>query len=108
MAENSPLQPRAHAVQIQILKVNDLRTGVGKASGKPYAMQDAETVIFTETGSVQSVGVLMLPKDMTGDKAPTPGMYQATFTLGTDRERRVIAQVVTLQALVARTTPKAM
>ena len=91
--------------RIQIFKVNPLRTGVGKQSGKAYAMQDCEVGICNQNGAIEQVGVLMLPKDQTDTKdsagvvsvkSPQPGLYDATFTLGTDVQRRVVAQIQTL------------
>lgn len=93
------------STRIQIFKVNALRTGTGKQSGRPYAMQDCEVGICNNLGAIEQVGVLMLPKDMTDTKdssgvitvkAPQPGLYDATFTLGTDVQRRVVAQIQTL------------
>ena len=81
---------------VQILKVNPVRSGVSKKSGNNYSMQDAECCILDETGAVMHVGGFMLPKDMTGDKAPAPGTYTATFELGVDQERRIVARVVAL------------
>lgn len=95
----------SHTTLIHILKINELRKGVGKASGKPYEMQDCETMILDASGQVQQVGVLMLPKEMVGDKAPTPGRYFASFTLATDRERRIVSQLVGLQPVEASRAP---
>lgn len=81
---------------IQILKVNAVRSGVSKKSGNSYSMQDAECAVLNEQGVVEHVGGFMLPKEMTGDKAPQPGTYTATFALGVDQERRIVARVVAL------------
>ena len=94
-----------HVTRIQIFKINELRTGVGKQSGRAYAMQDCEVGICTSTGAIEEVGVLMLPKELTDQRddkgtvtsrAPAPGLYDATFTLGTDQQRRVIARIASL------------
>lgn len=81
---------------IQILKVNAVRNGVSKKSGKAYSMQDAECAVLNEQGAIEHVGGFMLPKEMTGDKAPQPGTYMATFALGVDQERRIVARVTAL------------
>jgi hypothetical protein len=81
---------------VQILKVNPLRSGIGKKSGNPYSMQDCECAVLNEMGVVEHVGGFMLPKDMTGEKAPVPGTYEATFALGVDQERKIVARVIAL------------
>lgn len=72
-------------VYLQILKVNDIREGIGKASGKEYRMQDCECVILTEAGEVDEVGVLMLGKDQVGNTQP--GIYVGSFALRADKSR---------------------
>jgi hypothetical protein len=79
---------------IQILKVNDLRKGVGQKSGKPYEMQDAECMLLNESGELEQVGVLQLPKDMTGDAAPRPGVYIPTYGMRAGMQDRKIAPVI--------------
>jgi hypothetical protein len=72
-------------VYLQILKVNDIREGVGKLSGQPYRMQDAECVILTEAGEVDEVGVLMLGKDQVG--VTQPGIYVGSFAMRADKSK---------------------
>lgn len=83
---------------LQILKLNDVREGIGKVSGKEYKMQDAECIIFSETGEVDQVGVLMIPKELMG--SVTPGTYMGRFAMraNTSREgqRRIEAVLVGL------------
>lgn len=81
---------------IQILKVNAVRSGTSKKSGNPYSMQDAECAVLNDQGAVEHVGGFMLPKEMTGPNAPQPGTYVATFALGVDQERRIVARVTAL------------
>lgn len=88
---------------IQILKVNELKSGISKTNGKPYEMQDAECMLLKETGEIDQVGVLQLPKDMRGESAPgvpkvQPGIYMGSFALRADMaSRRINAVLVGLQ-----------
>jgi hypothetical protein len=68
---------------IQILKLNDLRSG--EKNGRRWEMQDAECLLLDETGAVSQVGVLMLPKDLMGKVQP--GTYMGTFALKADTSR---------------------
>jgi len=83
-----------HLSYIKVIKVNEVRKGTSKKTGKPYEMQDAECLLLAEDGTPSTVGVLMIPKDLLGKV--TPGDYAAAFTLGTDMERRIIAKVTQL------------
>lgn len=88
---------------IQIIKVNDARSGVSKTTGKPWTMQDAECLLLADDGSPQHVGVLMLPRSMTGDLAPKPGTYTGTFALQSSlRDRRIEAVLTGLTAVPVR------
>ena len=58
---------------LQILKVNEKRTG--SKNGRDWAMQDAECALLADSGELEQVGVLQLPKDMMGDAAPKVGVY---------------------------------
>lgn len=78
---------------IQILKVNEKRTG--EKNGRPWAMQDAECMLLSDTGEVEQVGVLQLPKDMMGDSAPKVGIYLGSFALRAGMQDRKIAAVLT-------------
>jgi hypothetical protein len=80
---------------IQIIKVNELRKGIGRESGKPYEMQDAECLLLNDDGSPSTVGVLQLPKDLQGDKAPKPGVYTGSFALKSNVMDRRIGAVLT-------------
>ena len=66
-------------VFLQILKVNPIREGVGKQSGQPYRMQDAECLILDDKGEVDQVGVLMLAKEQVG--VAQPGVYLGSFAM---------------------------
>lgn len=103
----------SHVTRIQIFKVNEARSGI--KSERQWTMQGAEVALLDDSGAVDVVGELMLSKDTTdvveirqvaGQKAeivviekrsPAPGLYDATFTLGVDRERRVIARIDSLK-----------
>lgn len=79
---------------LQIIKVNEARSGTAKLSGKAYTMQDCECALLNgETGEVDQVGVLLLPKDLTGNTKP--GMYLGTFALRADMQTRKIGAVLT-------------
>jgi hypothetical protein len=86
---------------VQIFKVNDARTGT--KDGRAWAMQDAECALLDDAGTVVSVGVLMLPKEMQQDKAPKPGIYLGMFSLRAGlRDRRIEAVLTGLNPV----TPK--
>lgn len=78
---------------IQILKVNDLRTG--DKNGRKWSLQDAECTLLSDTGEVEQVGVLQLPRDMVGDAAPKPGVYIGSFALRAGMQDRRIQAVLT-------------
>lgn len=81
---------------IQILKVNEKREGV--KDNRPWAMQDAECVLLSDTGEMEQVGVLQLPKNLMGDAAPKPGTYLGAFALQAGmRDRRIVAVLTALQ-----------
>jgi hypothetical protein len=85
---------------LQILKLNEKRTGKTK-EGRDWAMQDAECTILGADGSVDQVGVLMIPKGLMG-KVET-GTYMGSFALkaNTSREgqRRIEAVLTGLSPL---------
>jgi hypothetical protein len=85
---------------LQILKLNDIREGVGKASGKPYRMQDAECIILDEAGAVDQVGVLMLSPDQVGKTQP--GTYMGHFAMRADTSREGQRRI---QAVLTGLTP---
>lgn len=68
---------------IQILKLNEARSG--EKNGRRWEMQDAECLLLNEDGTVNQVGVLMLPKDLMGKVQP--GTYMGTFALRADTSR---------------------
>jgi hypothetical protein len=89
---------------IQLIKVNEARSGVGRTSGKPYTMQDAECILLNEDGSPSQVGVLMLPKDLTGKV--TVGTYMGTFALQASlKDRRIEAVLTGLQPYAVKSQP---
>lgn len=93
---------------IQIIKVNEARSGLSKVTGKPWTMQDAECLLLDDTGAPQHVGVLMLPKAMTGDAAPRAGTYTGTFALQSSlRDRRIEAVLTGLTPVPQRGAPAA-
>lgn len=68
---------------IQILKLNESRSG--EKNGRKWEMQDAECLLLNEDGTVNQVGVLMLPKDLMGKVQP--GTFMGTFALRADTSR---------------------
>jgi len=66
-------------VFLQILKLNPIREGIGRQSGQPYRMQDAECLILDDKGDVDQVGVLMLSKEQVG--ITQPGVYLGSFAM---------------------------
>ena len=81
-----------HSSVVQILKVNDPRSGIGK-NNKAWQMQEAECILLDADGQVSQVGVLDVPKDMIGNL--TPGNYTATFTLAAHYQTRKIESRLT-------------
>lgn len=78
---------------IQILKVNEARSGTSKVSGKPYTIQEAECLLLKDDGSVDQVGVLTVPRDLV-DKI-MPGTFMGTFALAASYKDRRIEAVLT-------------
>lgn len=80
---------------LNILKVNEPRTGV--KDGREWKMQDCECILVNEDGTFGNVGVLMLPKHLTGDAAPKVGVYAGSFALMVaQKDRRIMAQLTAL------------
>lgn len=83
---------------LQILKVNDLRTG--NKDGRPWEMQDAECILLADDGQPSQVGVLPIPKDLRGKVAP--GLYLGSFGLRPNLQtRKIEAQLTGLQPVSA-------
>jgi hypothetical protein len=83
---------------IRILKVNDLRTG--NKDGRPWEMQDAECCLLKDTGEIDQVGVLQIPRELRGtgplgQPKVAPGDYIGTFALKPDMASRRINAVLT-------------
>lgn len=76
---------------LQILKVNDLRSGT--KDGRAWEMQDAECILLDDTGQPSQVGVLPLPKDLRSKAAP--GVFFGTFGLRPNLQTRKIEAVLT-------------
>lgn len=80
---------------VNIIKVNDKRSGISQRTNRPWEMQDAECILLDETGAATQVGVLQLPKQLMGDLAPAPGVYAASFALVSSMKERRIEAVLT-------------
>lgn len=89
---------------LQILKVNEKRSGA--KDGREWSMQDCECALLADTGELEQVGVLQLPKDMTGDNAPKPGIYAGSFTLRAGMKDRKIVAVLTALTPYAVPAPR--
>lgn len=68
---------------LQIFKLNDPRKG--EKNGRAWEMQDAECAVLNDAGGVESVGVLVIPKDLMGKVAP--GVFLGSFALRPDTSR---------------------
>jgi hypothetical protein len=93
---------------IQILKVNDLKTGVSSKTNRPYEIQDAECLLLNDDGTPSQIGVLSIPKDLRGKVQP--GTYTGSFSLRPDLQtRRIEAVLVGLNTYATRNSvaPKA-
>lgn len=89
---------------IRILKLNEARKGVSQKTGKPYEMQDAECLLLKDTGEVDQVGVLQIPRDLMGKV--TEGDFIGSFVLRPNLQtRRIEAQLVGLQPYAVKGTP---
>lgn len=88
---------------LQILKVNEARTGV--KDGRTWEMQDAECLLLKDTGEVDQVGVLQLPKELRGKVVP--GVFLGQFSLRPNMASRKIEAVLTGLQPYAVAKPKA-
>jgi hypothetical protein len=82
------------ASYLRVIKVNEVRKGVSSVTRKPYEMQDASCIVLDELGQVVTVGLFMVPKDLTGHLVP--GDYACGFGLGVDREGKISARIASL------------
>lgn len=91
---------------IQIIKVNDVRSGVSRTTGNKYEMQDAECILLNDDGTPSQVGVLMVPKDLTGKVQP--GTYLGSFGLRASmKDRRIEAVLTALNPITPKQPGKA-
>lgn len=91
---------------IQIFKVNEVKKGTSKKTGNPYEIEDCECALLTPEGTIDQVGVLTLPKELSGKV--TPGVYMGNFAMKVDFQTRKIGAVLTgLNALPPKSAPKA-
>lgn len=100
------MEPHMQSI-IQILKLNEIKSGVSKKTGNPYEMQDAECLLLKEDGSVDQVGVLQVPKGLR--EVAKLGTFTATFALNSNYASRRIEAVLTGLIPVGpiKTAPKA-
>lgn len=89
---------------LQVLKVSEVRKGVGAASNKPYEIQDADCILINDDGTPNAVGTWMVSRDLTGKLQP--GTYTATFSLavgqGKDNRGRIGAVITGLTPVPQR------
>jgi hypothetical protein len=89
---------------LQILKVNEPKTGTSKKTGNAYDMQDAECALLDDTGELVAVGVLQIPKGMRGEVQK--GIYLGTFALRAGMmDRRIEAVLTGLQPYTVKAPP---
>lgn len=87
---------------LRILKVNEPRSGV--KDGRPWTMQDAECLLLKDTGEVDQVGVLQIPKSLQG--TVTVGDFIGSFALRANMaSRKLEAQLTGLQAYAVKGSP---
>ncbi len=75
--------------KVQILFL-ETRSGISKASGKPYSMTVCQAVVFSINAhgeEIQRVGELVLPKD---HPVVHPGFYTAEFEINVDQQTKRI------------------
>lgn len=82
---------------IQILKVGAVQDK--KWEGREYQVQEAECVLLTQEGELESVGVLRLSESFRREP-PARGTYQAVFSLVASPKDRRIGAIVTGLTLV--------
>lgn len=78
---------------IQVLKLNEPKTGISKKNGNAYDMQDAECLLLNEDGSIDQVGVLQVPKSLREKIAV--GTFRASFAMQANFASRRIEAVLT-------------
>jgi len=89
---------------LQVLKVSEVRKGVGAESKKPYEIQDADCILLNDDGTPNAVGTWMVSKELTGKLQP--GTYTASFSLvvgqGKENRGRIGAVITGLTLVPAR------
>lgn len=78
---------------IQVLKLNDPKTGISKKNGNAYDMQDAECLLLNDDGSIDQVGVLQVPKSLREKIAV--GTFRGSFAMQANFASRRIEAVLT-------------
>jgi hypothetical protein len=72
--------------KLQILAI-ELKSGVGKKSGRPYSMEIAQCVLH-EAGGPVGVGEMVLPKE---HGAKSGGFYEGLFKFGRSQDGKMSA-----------------
>lgn len=67
---------------IQIFKLDDVKKGISKKTGKDYEIHTAQAALIDAAGNVDTVGVLDIPKELQGKV--NPGRYTGTFAMKTN------------------------
>ena len=78
------------AVFMQVLVVGEKRSGIKE--GRPWQMQEAQTMLLDQDGTVLQVGVYSLKRDEI-DKM-TPGLYAPRYALGIGNGEKTKGQVI--------------
>lgn len=87
-------------IEIMLL---DVKTGVGKVSGKPYTLSEAHCVMRNDDGTPSGVGVTILSKEVAANAKP--GLYSCSFGLVSstygDDAGRIVPQITALLPITA-------
>jgi hypothetical protein len=69
----------AFSSKIQVLKVNELQSGISKKTNLPWDRLTAECMLLDDNGALLEVGKLTIPKPLR--EKVTVGTFVASFTL---------------------------
>lgn len=94
---------------IQIIKVNEVETGISKKTGSPWERHTAECIILDDDGAVNCVGKLDIPPALRGNVQC--GTFRGGFsffvpTYGND-QGRITARLVSLLPAPVKAAPAA-
>ena len=67
---------------IHIFKLDEVKKGTSKKTGKDYEIHTAQAALIDAAGNVDTVGVLDIPPDLRGKVGP--GRFTGTFAMKTN------------------------